>query len=176
MERYALVSELETREDLLQVIQEIRDEIHELAASAADRGAAPPGSEYEAWEFKDLVAHLNGWRLLTAARLEAGVVGDEPATVWPNDWTEEENLDEINAWLFEQDREKSLSQVIEESDDVLNRIERAVKAMPERDLMEPGRFAWLGDYPLGLGPAVIKGTQEHQAEHHADLVEKATWR
>jgi non-ribosomal peptide synthetase component F len=40
----------------------------------------------------------------------------------------------------------------------------ALAALPEEDLMEPGRFPWLG--AEALGPAVVGGTYLHYHEDH----------
>ena len=53
-----------------------------------------------AWTFKDLSAHLLGWRDRTIARLEAAAEGrTEPPAPWP---AELDDDDSINAWIHEQ--------------------------------------------------------------------------
>lgn len=163
------MEQLNSREALLEAMQSLRGEIERVVAEAGQEQTAESGS-FEAWSLKDLIAHLTSWRLMTAARLEAGLHGGEPVTPWPAHLDEEEDLDEINLWFFEANRDKSPAEIMRESRETFDRVERAIAEMPERDLLEPGRFAWMGDYPLGLGPAVVHGTLDHHhREHGADF-------
>jgi hypothetical protein len=44
----------------------------------------------------------------------------------------------------------------------------AGEAVPEEALMEPGRYSWLGKWPLA---AVLEGTYGHHDEHMTSLRE-----
>ena len=81
------------------------------------------------WTFKDLAAHLLGWRQRMIARLEAAVAGErEPAPAWPADLSD----DEVNEWLHERDRDRPLREVLDDVDRSYDRIERAVAALDAR--------------------------------------------
>ena len=167
--------ELNSREGLLTAVRSIRGEIDDIvhAASAMPPSRPRPG---DSWTIEDLLAHVNGWRLRTAARLEAAVHGTEPGMPWPAPLDEDDDLDAINDWFVASNRGKSLSELSRESHETFDRIERAIAVLPEEDLFTSNRFSWLpGD---ALGPAVIGGTCEHHAEHlpefRAMLEAKAT--
>ena len=157
---------LNDRDALLAAVRSLRDEVEQITAEAGDDGEQRTGGR-DTWRFKDIIAHLTGWRLLTAARLEAGVNGGEPDVPWPAHLDEDRDLDEINAWFYETNRDKSFAEITRESRDTFDRVERAIAVMPERDLLEIGRFPWLQRH--ALAPAVIQGTIEHYREHEPDL-------
>src|SRR6187401_233768 len=63
-----------------------------------------------AWSFKDVLAHLTGWNHRLVDRLRAAQRGEPDP---PSDWnvpTEDE--DAVNAWIYEQNRNKSVRQVL----------------------------------------------------------------
>ncbi len=157
------MEQLNSREALLDAVRGLREELERVVAEAGEARMEQPGSFGE-WTFKDLIAHLTGWRQATAARLEAGLRGEEPVFTWPAQLDEEDDLDEINRWFYETNRDKPLAVVLRESRETFERVERAVAALPEDALLEPGRFPWLGD--AALGPAVVRGTLGHYHEEH----------
>ena len=161
---------LKTREDLLKVLRELRADLDQVIVEAGAERAIQPGS-FEMWSFKDLIAHLTGWRLVTAARLEAGQRHEEPVFPWPGDFDEAEDLHEINDWFYKTNRDKPLEQVIAESNATFDRVEQAITTMAEEDLLEPGRHAWLFWTGEALGPAVVRGTLNHyRIEHEPDIL------
>ncbi|HEV2107646.1 MAG TPA: ClbS/DfsB family four-helix bundle protein [Thermomicrobiales bacterium] len=165
------MSHMGDRDTLLAYVRTLRDEVEQITAEAGQDGDQrfdDPGG----WTFKDIIAHLTGWRLLTAARLEAGLSGGEPAKPWPGSLDEDADLDEINRWFYEANRDKSFAEIKRESHETFDRVERAIAALPERDLLEVDRFPWLQGH--ALGPAVLQGTLEHYREHEPDLRARLT--
>lgn len=164
------MDDLNSRAALLDAVRNLQVDLDAVIARVDEERAGEPETIGE-WSFKDLIAHLTGWRLLTAARLEAGWHHEEPVFPWPARFDEEEDLHEINRWLFEANRDKPLDQVLRESNETFDRLERAISEMPEDDLLKPGRFDWLYWTEEGLGPAVVRGTVEHyHVEHEHDVV------
>ncbi len=81
----------------------------------------------EQWSVKDVIAHLTGWRRRTVARLQAARRGEqEPVLPWPADMQTD---DEINAWLYEANRSRSLRDVLDDSRQVFHQLMAAVDAM-----------------------------------------------
>ncbi|HEX5164551.1 MAG TPA: ClbS/DfsB family four-helix bundle protein, partial [Thermomicrobiales bacterium] len=140
------MEQFNTRQALLDTIRELRTEIDQVVASAGEDRATQPGS-FEDLSLKDVIAHLTGWRVVTAARLEAGLRHQEPTYPWPDHLQDDDidtgGVDDINHWFYEQSRDKSLAEVMAESNDTFDRVERAIAAMPDDDLFTPDRFAWL---------------------------------
>ncbi len=139
-----------------------------LAAVGEERMEQPGVSG--AWSFKDVVAHLNGWRVRTLARLDAARTGVEPAPPpWPADLNEdsEAGLAAINAWIERTGRERTLEEVLDESRRSFDRMRDAVLALSDQELSNPSRYPWMGGEPVG---AVIGYSFEHfHDEHEADL-------
>src|SRR5215217_6304607 len=139
--REVTMEQLNSREALLDAVRGLREELDRVVAEAGEERMVQLGSFGE-WTFKDLLAHLTGWRQTTAARLEAGLRGEEPVFPWPAHLDEEADLDEINRWFFETNRDKPLAAILRESRETFERVERAIVALPEDDLLKPGRFPW----------------------------------
>ncbi|CAN5642130.1 hypothetical protein BH23CHL2_BH23CHL2_21980 [soil metagenome] len=158
-----------TREDLLDAVRGLREDLDRAIGEADDERIEQPGS-FEELSFKDLIAHLTGWRLVTAARLEAGLRHEEPVFPWPDHFDEAEDLHAINRWFYETNRDKPLDQVLAESNDTFDRVEHAIATMPEEDLLQPDRFDWLFWTDEALGPAVVGGSLNHyRVEHEPDI-------
>lgn len=159
--------ELSSRADLLSTLQTLSDTIDQIAGQVSPELAAQPDA-FGDWSFKDVIAHLNSWRQLTAARLEAGLAGKEPEMPWPAHLDEDRDIDGLNRWLYESNSEKSLAEIMADSRATFERSAAAISAMPEDALMQVGRFTWMPGY--ALGPAVVEGTWEHfHIDHEPEL-------
>ena len=135
---------MKTRDELLQQIQDEREAWNALLAEVGEDRMEEPGPMGD-WTFKDLAAHLTGWREWTLARLEAGPDGDVPPAPWPASLTTD---DEINDWIHEQHRDRPLRDVLADADQAHRRLASLIETMPEEDLTTPGRFEWAGNTPL----------------------------
>jgi hypothetical protein len=136
-----------------------------LLAEVGEGRMSEPGAMGD-WTFKDVVAHLNGWRVLTLARLEAAQHGRDPEPPpWPAhlDEDDEGDLDQINNWIYRAGQDRPLQEVLAEYSQSFERMRAAVAAIGEGDLMDPGRYAWLSGHPLA---AVLDGTFGHFHEEH----------
>lgn len=164
MENYeTIMARLDSRAALLAAMRGLREELDRVVAEAGEARLEEPGS-FGDLTLKDVIVHLTGWRLVTAVRLEAGLRGEEPAYPWPAPLNEDHDTDAINRWFYETSRDKPVAAVLRESRETFDRVERAIAALPEDDLLGPGRFSWLGE--LALGPAVVGGTYHHFHEDH----------
>lgn len=149
----------------LERIEQERRIWEELLAEVGAERMAEPGATGD-WSFKDVVAHLNGWRVLTLARLEAAAEGREPEPPpWPAhlDEDDEGDLDQINDWIYRASQGRSLQEVLAEYSQSFERMAAAVGALSDQELTEPGRYPWLGGHPL---EAVLDGTFGHLHEEH----------
>ena len=158
------MSTVRTKDDLLAHIQAEHANWRALVAEVGEERMEQPGPMGD-WTFKDLVAHLTGWRERTIRRLEAGP-GREPTTAWPSHLTED---DEINQWIYEQNRDRPLREVLAEADASHQRLAAAVAALPEEDLTTPGRFAWMEGKPLADGDFFGHLHEEHEPDIRAWL-------
>lgn len=117
------------------------------------------------FSIKDTMAHLHAWQQISNARLEAALHHREPdypawlGGLYPD---AEEHLETINSGVYQTYRDQSWVDVHRVWHDGFRRLLALAEAIPEEDLMEPGKYAWLAGDPLS---AVLLGTLEHHEEH-----------
>jgi hypothetical protein len=118
---------------------------------------------------KDVVGHLHAWQQISIARLEATVDDREP--IFPT-WLgnlepdADENLERINAWIHTAYRDRPWTVVHDAWRSGFLRFLTLAAAIPEGDMFDTNRFAWLGGFaPL----AVLQGSYEHHEEHYEPL-------
>jgi hypothetical protein len=160
------MTETTTRGEALAAIEREREAWEALLAEVGEDRMLEPGPMGE-WSFKDLIAHLNGWRSRTLQRLEAAAHGQpEPAPPWP---AQLQTDDEINDWINETNREKLLGEVIEESRESFARLAEVMQRLPDDALSDPHRFPWLEGE--ALGPVIARGefAAHLHEEHEPDI-------
>jgi hypothetical protein len=116
---------------------------------------------------KDVIAHLWAWQQRSIARLQAGLHDKEPEFPrWPESFNPEiEDVDGINAWILETGREKTWSRVYADWKAGYLRLLELGQAIPEKDLLDPDRYAWMDGQPLSL---VLTGTYDHHHREHLE--------
>ncbi len=109
-----------------------------VAAVGEDRFEVPgPMGE---WSFRDVAGHLLRWRERTIARFEAAARGEpEPPRPWPADLDDD---DSINAWIREQDADRSTRDLIDGYDASFERLAAAIEALPPDVVDDPNAFPW----------------------------------
>lgn len=86
------------------------------------------------WSVKDIVAHLTGWNRWLVARLEAaGRRAPEPSPPWP---AHLQTDDEINAWIYESNRERSVSETLNDSRQVFRQLLAIIEGLPDKTRIE----------------------------------------
>ncbi len=160
-----------TKDDLLAALAVERRYWDALVATVEQAGLMDrAGVNNGPWTFKDMAAHLNGWRALTLARLQAAQRGTgPPAHPWPAGMSEEgAGVDAINAWFYERNKDRPATEILAETAAQFDALVATVAAMPADDLLTPGRFVWLGDLPIG--PAVLGYSYVHlHMDHEPDI-------
>jgi hypothetical protein len=134
----------------------------DLVDEAGPERMTEPGPMGE-WTFKDLAAHLAGWRNYRISLLEAGAKGEqEPLPPWPSELDDD---DAINAWLHEQDRDRSVDDALADYDGSFERMAAAIEALPEDVAEDPNAFEWMG------GESVVDGDFiDHLHDEHLPAV------
>jgi len=80
------------------------------------------------WSIKDIVAHLTGWQPKLISGLQAAQRGEpEPPPPWPAHLQTE---DQINAWIYEANRRRSVREVLDESQHVFQSFSPLAKDCP----------------------------------------------
>jgi hypothetical protein len=152
-----------------------------LVAEVDPAWAVEPNA-MEEWSFKDVVAHLAGWRQLFVDELVAAVQGTPvPPQIWPFafDWSEEgkpegdANVRAINVWLTEQSRDRTYDQVLAHTSLQWTMMQAAIDLMPDELVERSDVIASLGGHSLAealLGPNAFSHFHvEHEPEIRAWL-------
>jgi hypothetical protein len=154
-----------TKGQVLAAIDREREAWETLLAEVGEARMLTPGAMGE-WTFKDLAAHLTGWRARSLQRLEAAAQGrPEPPPAWPAARVSD---DEINDWIHKSNTDRLLGEVIGESRESYARLGEIIQMLPDEALNDPGRFPWLEGW--ALGPAIVSGAffahvhEEHEPE------------
>jgi len=119
---------------------------------------------------KDIVAHLTVWQQISVARLEAARQNKKPEyPEWHAEFDPEteEELAKINASIYESRHQHSWSAVHQEWMERFLHFLELAESIPEKDLLENGKYPWLPEYPLS---AVLLGSYEHHEEHLEPLI------
>jgi hypothetical protein len=100
----------------------------------------------DGWTVSDLVAHLAEWQFMFLAWYDAGLSGVTPAMPAPGyKWNE---LPRLNRAIWAKHRARSHASARADFDAGYSRILDLVERLSERQLLEPGHFAWTGAHGL----------------------------
>jgi hypothetical protein len=139
------MTETPARDRLIAHIEAERAGWRDLVAEVGEDRMTEPGPMGQ-WTFKDLAAHLLGWRDRTIARLEAAADGrPEPPAPWP---AELDGDDAINAWIHDHSQDRSVRDVLEDIDRSYARLASAIGALPEDMVTDPDAVPFLGGEAL----------------------------
>lgn len=119
------------------------------------------------WSIKDIVAHLTGWRRWTVTRLQALRRGDpNPEPDWPSQLPTD---DEINGWIYQTNRDRSLQDVLADSREVYQQMVTAVAAFSDAELSDPQFMPLTEGEPLSAAMLFGHFHDEHEADMRAWL-------
>lgn len=127
------------------------------------------------WSMKDLVAHLTGWNRSLVARFAAAQRHESGAVLpWP---AHLQTDDEINAWIYETYRDRSVRDILQESEQVFQQLLAGVESLPDDVQIEtvqpsPERAYYLvclGEERFEVGEFFDHFRDDHEADVHAWL-------
>jgi hypothetical protein len=96
------------------------------------------------WSIKDIVAHITGWRRRTVLRFRAALDPTVDMTPpWPAELNGDDDVDEINDWIYKTNRDRPLADVLNDSREVFQQLVAAIDALSDEQLNDPQRFPWL---------------------------------
>jgi len=156
--------------DKKQILKMLREEFNrweELLASMSEEQITDPHLPSNL-SVKDVIAHLWAWQQRSVARMKAALHNREPEFPrWPEtlDPDSEDDLEQINAWIYETYREKPWSSVYRDWREGFLRFLDFGEAIPEKDLLDPRRYAWMDGLPLSL---ILQSSYEHHHEEHLE--------
>ena len=119
------------------------------------------------WSIKDIVAHVTGWRLRSVRRLEA-LLKHEPdfSPPWPPELQED---DDINAWIYEANRDRPLAEVLSDSREVFQQLVETLDAFSEDELQDLRRTLGLEEEQVSGSMFFAHFHQEHEPDMRAWL-------
>lgn len=126
------------------------------------------------WSFKDLIAHLIPDGLRCVASLQAVLRNEpEPPPPWP---AHLQNDDEINAWIYETNHDRSVRQILDESHQMFQQLFGVVNGLPDEveiDTVPQGErmhyFVRLGDQRIQPGYIFDHFHEDHEQDVRAWL-------
>jgi hypothetical protein len=158
---------MDMKQHILAALEEQFDRWEEVLINLSDTEMTAPLLP-SAWSIKDNLAHLWAWQQRTLARIEAVRLNHEPEYPhWPADLDPgADDVEAINAWIYETYRGQSWQAVHPNWRDNFQRLLNAAEEIPERDLLDSGKYPWL----KGYSPAFfLLGTYDHHQEHLEEL-------
>jgi hypothetical protein len=122
-----------------------------------------------AWSMKDMLAHLTGWNRWLVIRMQAASKGEpQPLPPWPADL---ENDADINAWLYETNRRRSLRDVLDESRLVIQQLLAVIASLPDDvriEKIEPVYYlVWIGGQRFEAGEFFDHFHDDHEPDVRA---------
>ena len=126
------------------------------------------------WSMKDIVAHLTGWQRRVVANLQAAQLGEpEPPPPWPAHLEAE---DDVNAWIYESNRGRSVREVLDETHQVFQQLLAVIEGFPDDvriEVLHEGErvfyLVWLGDQRFPVGEFFYHFRDDHESDIHAWL-------
>jgi len=124
---------------------------------------------------KDLVAHLTGWNRKLVTQIQAAQRGEwEYVTPWPATLKTD---DEINAWIYEAYRGRSLREILDESQEVFSQLFATIESLPDDTQIDTVRFddthvfhpLWVGGQRIPAGEFFYHYRDDHAADVQAWL-------
>jgi hypothetical protein len=124
------------------------------------------------WTVKDVIAHLWAWQQASVARANAALNDNLPD--YPDWWKAcgpdpDEDVDQTNAYIYTANRDKDWDVVFTSWNQQFQHYLRLLQQIPEFDLVQKGRYPWMGAYALADS---ANGSLDHHLEHYEVLT---TW-
>ncbi len=153
--------------DKQHILRTLREEFNRweaLLASLSEEQITAPQLPAN-WSIKDVIAHLRAWQQRSIARLEAALLNRAPEyATWPAQFDPEAEGQphQLNAWLYETYRDQPWSSVHGNWRAGFLRFLELGAAIPEKDLLDAGRYPWMEGQPLAF---TLQASYAHHQEH-----------
>lgn len=126
------------------------------------------------WSMKDLIAHMTYWQPRATTRLQAAQRGEpEPPPPWPAPLQSD---DEINAWIYETYHNRSVNEVLEDTQQIFQQFLAVIESLPDDVRVEEVRhndrayyLVWVGDKRFPAGEFFDHFHDDHEPDVRAWL-------
>jgi len=147
-----------TGSDLIARAKQDRAEFASLWADLSEEQMIQHPGVQEDWSVKDLMVHIVWWENYMIERIGNIVAGtDKPV---------KSDLDQTNAKVFEDNKDRTLEDVTSEFDSNLQRVETLISGLTDEQINNPDAVAYGGRQLLKF---LISDTFGHYGKHRPDL-------
>ena len=157
---------------LIKLIQQENAAMEALLRTLDSYKMEEPGV-YGELSFKDVLAHITAWEQMEIGWIRASLKGEEVIRYTPKyrlvGESDEQIKHDLNAAIFEQNRKRSLGDVLTDFRQAHAELLETVRAMSEEDLNDPNRFDWYHGKPVWQS---IAGKSYEHIRKHRELVDK----
>jgi uncharacterized protein (TIGR03083 family) len=147
-----------TQEDLLARIQSDRSAFAALWQNLTDERMLQRPGPQDDWSVKDLIAHIVWWENSMLSRVEKALGGEVVELTG--------TIDEINEHVFQENKDRDLSDVISEFDANMPKLEDFVAQLSDEQINNPDVINIKGH---ALRDFIIGDTFGHYEMHREDL-------
>jgi len=146
----------------LEEIRSVRTGWENLLNEIRPERLLEPGAE-GSWSVKDVLAHITYWDEVAARYLEGALKGERPAKSKYSGL----DTDEYNEALYQDNKDRSLDDLLQWSARTHERVISAVEQLSEEDLANANLYPWLNGTPLR---EIVEGNgYGHMSEHTNDV-------
>jgi hypothetical protein len=172
---------MELKSKLIELIEHTSKEEQALFARLSEDERAVRG-EPDRWSPKDTVAHLAAWKTRMAEYLATAARGETPVR--------DEDYEAVNAKIFEENRDRSWSEILEGAAKASRQLVEQVEKTSESELRGTETLPWQGDRPLWrlivgtgiihpmamhLGPLLLERGDKEYATELQEEAAKLLW-
>jgi hypothetical protein len=154
-----------TKQQLLEQVQHEREQWEGLLTEIGMGRMEVPGVTGD-WTMKDTIAHMTTWWRREVALLASVQRGERPP-----DHPPQSQVPIINEWIHRTNRDRPLSHVLRDSQDVWQQFAEKLQELPEETLFNQQQFGWMEG--RALGPGILDNFAGHFHEEHEPLIR--TW-
>lgn len=156
------MSALTTKQQILDQVQQEREQWEGLLAEIGPGRMEVPGVTGD-WTMKDTIAHLITWWRREVALLASAQRGERPP-----DHPPQSQVPIINEWIHRTNHDRPLAHILRDAQDVWQQFAERLQALPDGDLLDADRFAWMQGRALGSG--ILENFAGHFHEEHEPII------
>lgn len=157
---------MKTKEELIRKLESSREEFSASIEGLPEEAYIETGI-LDNWSLKDILAHLTMWEAQVITLLFRAYTKPKPGTVHFG----QETTDELNERWFNQNKDRTLEQVLDDFEGVRNQTIRRLEDFSEKDLFNVKAFDWLDGQALWQW--IAEETYEHEEDHRGQIL---SWR